>query len=154
MQDVDELLLPDLLSVAWLRDDFAGSLTPDAETLAWMRAFCLDKWRERAADRGLSCPSDLSSSCKFTSLFARAFFGGSLEGNELHQFLVVDDEVVDLNVNAQDVAMMDDPHAHDPGFFGNPEHIEALESCIPRVNIWISEACLVLDHEIPPTMRM
>jgi hypothetical protein len=33
---------------------------------------------------------------------------------------------------------MAEPRRHDPAFWGNPEHVEALASCVPRVDAWVA----------------
>lgn len=107
------------------------------------KAFVLAKWKERAEERGHAEPEDLSSSCKFSSLFAHRIFGGKLQGNYDHQYVVVDGEIVDLNVDAKDVRdLMDDgidPHEHDSDFWGNEDHLESLASCDARVYKWVQE---------------
>lgn len=109
------------------------------ENIERAKEFVLRKWRERAAERGHPEPEDLSSSCKFTSMFAQAIFGGQIRGNYEHQFLVLDGEILDLNKDAADVKAMDDPHEHDESWFGNDEHIDSMESCKPRVMDWVRE---------------
>lgn len=63
-----------------------SQLKPDADLADRAREFVLRKWRERAEERGLSMPDDLSGSCKFSSLFASRLFGLEMRGNEQHQF--------------------------------------------------------------------
>ncbi|MEP3670906.1 MAG: hypothetical protein ABJN42_29775 [Roseibium sp.] len=115
-------------------------IAPTPENIAAARDFVFEKWNERAAERGLAPRSDLSGSCKFSSLFAQTVFGTSLQGNYHHQFgVLADGTVLDLNAEARDVQELDNPWVHDPDFWENPEHIESLESCAPRVAGWIKE---------------
>lgn len=116
-----------------------GKLEPTPENLERAKEFVLKKWRERAAERGYPEPEDLSSSCKFSSLFAQAIFGGQIQGHYEHQYVVLNGEIIDLNKDAADVKAMDDPHDHDESWFGNDEHIDSMESCKPRVMDWVRE---------------
>lgn len=87
-------------------------------------------------------PSDLSDTCKFSSLFARELFGGRLRGNQAHQFVELKNgQILDLNADAADVARLGShAYEHEPLYFwGNPEHKDALESCRPRVEKWVAE---------------
>jgi hypothetical protein len=105
------------------------SATPEA--LESARTFLLDRWQERALELGRPRPNDLSGACKFASLFAFRIFGGELCGNELHQFVRLDGQIIDLTSGG--------PLVHDPAFFGNPDHIDSLLTCIDRVDRWVSE---------------
>lgn len=123
----------------------------DAGTVAAAAGFVMEKWLERhdrmAEDHETAFgkkwdrtrPEDLSGSCKFSSLFVAACFGGTVRGNERHQFAVVDGEIVDLNAQAADVHGNPAAYRHDPAFFGNPDHLESLVSCVPRVKEWLRE---------------
>lgn len=117
----------------------SGKLEATPENIERAKEFVLKKWRERAAERGYPEPEDLSSSCKFSSLFAQAIFGGQIQGHYEHQYLVLNGEIIDLNKDAADVKAMDEPHEHDESWFGNPEHLDSLESCKPRVRDWVRE---------------
>lgn len=114
-------------------------LEASPENIERAKEFVLKKWRERAAERFYPEPEDLSSSCKFTSMFAQAVFGGQIQGNYEHQYLVLNGEIIDLNIDAADVKDMEDPHEHDDSWFGNDEHVESMESCKPRVRDWVRE---------------
>lgn len=108
----------------------------DAEEAA--RDFALNGWNARRFERGLPAAKDLSNACKFASLFARELFGGTLKGNAEHQYLELPSgQVVDLTQGSAMFDEMDDPMVHDPDFWGNPEHVESLESCMPRVDDWV-----------------
>ena len=130
-------VIPSIITKSWLLEDRPAALQISDELLDDLRSFCLDMWRERALERNLPAPDDLSSSCKFTSLFVRELIGGRIAGNEMHQFVIVEDEVVDINRLSKDVLSLEDPHHEDFSFIGNPEHMESLESCAFRVNQWI-----------------
>lgn len=145
------------------------------ENVAKAREFVLQKWIERFHERyphlaqdpnHPEYPKDLSNSCKFTSLFAQVVFGGTLRGNEGHQYVELENgEILDLNSEAKDVAEMralhqqtgktgwhsidgresegwhyhGDPHEHDSGFFGNSDHYDSMRSVLPRVTDWVRE---------------
>jgi hypothetical protein len=141
------------------------------ENIERAKVFALKKWVERFNERTIPgsvkvAPADLSSACKFTSMFAQAVFGGRLRGNEGHQYVQLNDgTTLDLNMDASDVQRMirvfakdgrtgwfnddenpgnghvyhGDPHQHDPKWFGNPDHIESMRSIVPRVNDWVKE---------------
>lgn len=134
---------------------------PDAVELA--RGFLFEKWVERWQERvqrqsrafGPGCrlperPVDLSGSCKFTSMFAAVVFGGRIAGNADHQYAVVNGRILDLNEHAKDVRELDSPYEHDADFFGNPDHVESLESCADRVSRWIAEFAILLEPERSP----
>lgn len=121
--------------------EFAFPLDPTPDNIALARAFCLDKWRERAAERGSSAvPPDLASSCKFTALFASVVFSADIGGNFHHLFNVLDDgAVLDINAAASDVAGRRGIHKIDRAFTASGELAESLESCVARVEAWIDE---------------
>ena len=122
-------------------------------------AFVLDRWRERAAERGDTEPVDLSGACKFAAAFAAALFGGTVEAHDLHAWAVVDGSVVHLAAGSADVAALragrvpagqeeyakawgivpdgDDPYAPDRRFTTGPGFREALEANAPRVDRWL-----------------
>jgi hypothetical protein len=108
--------------------------------VAAAKAFVFERWCERAAELGLSEPDDLSNACKFSSIFASHVFGGEMQGNWFHQFVVLDDDsVLDLNEDAADVKAMLDPYEHDEEFWMNEEHAESMASCEARVARWIAQ---------------
>lgn len=124
---------------------------PTPEAVGAAKAFAMRKWTERHEERTAEweralgsrpswpAPEDLSSSCKFTSVFAAAVFGGHVEGNHDHQYAVVGGRVLDLNEDAADVLALDEPYRHDPAFFGSRDHRASMESCYPRVRAWLGE---------------
>ena len=127
-------------SPSWYANATPGMLEPDKEAVGRAKVFLLAKWRERAAERGDGVPVDLSRACKFSSLFTKIVFGGSIAGNRDHQFVVsCDGSVIDLNAEARDVVAL--PHAYraEPGFIGNDEHHLSMKSCVPRVKKWAKE---------------
>ena len=110
---------------------------PDARETELARKALANLWRERAAERGLPEPADLSGSCKFSSLLLSEVFGLEMRGNEDHQFCVgPGGEIVDLNANEPDVRALADPYRHDSSFWMSPDHAESLESCRRRVASW------------------
>lgn len=115
-------------------------LSPTKHNIEVAKAFVLKKWKERASERGYKEPNDLSSSCKFSSLFAQKIFGGTIFGNENHQYVKLSNGIIiDLNIDAEDVKLLASPHSHDEEFWKNTEHKESMKSCIPRVNRWVEE---------------
>ncbi len=144
---------------------FAFPIPVTPETLELARLFVMERWRERAAEIGNPEPADLSGSCKFSSLFAQAVFGGEIQGNYEHQFVRLENGgVLDLNEGAGDVQALreramsgegtgwqmpnparpwhkvwvGDPHDHDPEWFGCPDHRDSMRSCMPRVRRWLA----------------
>lgn len=130
---------PARVTRAWLERELPGEYEPTPEFLDDLRAFIMPRWRERELARYFPEPDDLSRSCKFTSLFLRALIGGRIAGNEDHQFVIRNGEVLDLNAGAGDMAALDDPYFDDPGFLGNRDHCDSLDSCLPRVSQWLAE---------------
>jgi hypothetical protein len=102
------------------------------------KTFVLKKWQERAAERGKTV-DDLSNACKFSSMFAQRIFGGTIQGNYDHQYLVLSDRVIDLNDDAMDVQKMSNPYRHDKSFFGKKDYKASMKSCEPRVEKWVEE---------------
>jgi hypothetical protein len=129
------------------RPTLPAILPATAENIAAAKAFVMRKWTERAVELGRPVPSDLSNSCKFSSLFAQAIFGGRLEGHVDHQYVrLTDGSILDLNAEAADVKAMANPHRHDSRFWGNAEHADALRSCKPRVDRWIEEFLMITAY--------
>ncbi|MBI4751319.1 MAG: hypothetical protein HY774_22810 [Acidobacteria bacterium] len=130
-------------------------LTP--ETFFTARQFVLDRWRARARELGRPEPSDLSRACLFASLFAYQVFGGMLQGNRFHQYTVKAGHLIDLTIGSEDLQKLReagiDPHEHDPRWWANPVHLEAMTSCLPRVERWVEEFLKELnpgDGDFPP----
>ena len=124
------------VSKAWFRTDAPGVLEPTDEALAAARAFVFERWKERAVERGAPEPSDLSSSCKFSSMFVRLVFGGRIRGNYDHQYALIAGRIIDLNADAADVREMDTPYRDDAAFLGSPDHLDSMVSCLARVERW------------------
>lgn len=126
-------------------------IEPTPENVETAKEFALAKWQERhdaMADEWMRAmgrpwsrdrPHDLSSSCKFTSVFAAVVFGGQIAGNEMHQFAVVNGRPLDLNEGASDIAGIEGAYENDPQFLWNPDHLASVESCLPRVEKWLGE---------------
>lgn len=116
-------------------------LTP--ETFFTARQFVLDRWRARARELGRPEPADLSRACLFASLFAYQVFGGMLQGNRFHQYTVKSGHLIDLTIGSEDLQKLReagvDPHEHDARWWANPVHLEAMTSCLPRVERWVEE---------------
>lgn len=125
----------------WVRSAGLGRYSATASNVELAGAIVMQGWRERASERGMPEPSDLTDACKFAALFAKVLFGGELRGSHAHHFNIVDGVTVDLTVGSEwmrsALAAGVDPYRHDPSFFGNREHIESLQSCLPRVHGWI-----------------
>lgn len=109
-------------------------VAPTAELLASAEEFLLSRWRDRAREFGRPAPETLEGACKFASLFVQAVFGGSIHGNSEHQVNMVPipggEVLVDL------VRSGPPPLALDKDFWANPEHVESVASCLPRVMEW------------------
>lgn len=126
----------------------AVDVNPDlADKIAAAKTFVFDKWCERAHELGHREPEDLSSSCKFSSLFASHIFDGEMMGSEDHQFVELKDgSILDLNEDAADVRDLYDPYEHDEEFWMNDEHAASMASCHSRVAKWIEQ----WEHEVAP----
>ena len=134
-------------------------MTP--ENIAAAKRFVFTKWQERAKEMRREAPVDLSSACKFASLFAAKVFGGKVRGNFFHQWVELPDgQHLDLNDEAQDVAEMlrgqipTDTQAyatahrvqlpaslytHDPIHMGMRDNRDSMASIKPRVERWVAE---------------
>lgn len=124
----------------WMETDEVGPYDPTPENIQHAREIAFEGWQQRAYERGMPAPVDLSDSCKFSSLFARALFGGVVAGNEDHQFVLIGGNLLDLNHDAQDVrAMLEQgiaAHRHDDIFMSDDDNLDVLLSCVPRVERW------------------
>lgn len=124
-------------------------LTP--ETFFTARQFVLDRWRARARELGRPEPLDLSRACLFASLFAYQVFGGTLQGNRFHQYTIKSGHLIDLTIGSEDLQRLReagiDPHEHDPRWWANPVHLEAMTSCLPRVERWVEEFLMEMNAE-------
>lgn len=139
------------------------------QNLQLAKDFVFLKWKERSKERGDFAPTDLSGSCKFSSMFAQKIFGGKLAGNENHQYVMLNGTIIDLNIDAEDVVNFQKeydrdgfigykkskygwmewhgpPHEHDEIFFNNQDHRESMKSCRPRVNQWVEEFKEILSQ--------
>ena len=90
-------------------------IVPSEEAVQDARDFLLEKWIERHIELGKidePVPSDLSDSCKFTSIFASVVFDGRISGNYDHVFIELDcGRILDLNADAADVGALSDAHS-------------------------------------------
>lgn len=121
--------------------------------VAAAKAFVLKKWQERAEERGGEKPDDLIDACKFCSLFAQSVFGGEIRGNWHHQWVEREDgKVLDLTEGCRglDALKADgiEIYEHDESFFGNPEHLESMDSCLPRIQEWVREFREILSLRV------
>ncbi|MFA5490203.1 MAG: hypothetical protein WC284_13455 [Candidimonas sp.] len=127
------------ISKSYLKKSSHGILEPTPKNIQMAKNFVLMKWKERAKEKKLPLPVDLSNACKFNTLFIKKIFGGKIKGNYNHQYNVIDGKIIDLSDDSSDVILMNKPYEHDEIFFGNPEHIESLKSCQNRVDQWVDE---------------
>ncbi len=134
-------VFPEAFDADWLFEDGPARIPATPAAVAAARDFALAKWKERAAERGLPEPSDLTDACNFTCLFARVLFGGRIAGNWDHRFNVLSDGgVIDLNADAADVrALGEDAYLEDPEFMARREFLDRLPSCAIRVERWLAE---------------
>lgn len=107
------------------------------ERFAQAKAFVFRKWCERAAERHTAPPADLSGSCKYGSLFMSQVFGGSIRGHYEHQYNLIGGRIIDLSHDAMDVGRLANPYLHEPDFFAIREKQASLNSCLPRVAVWV-----------------
>lgn len=136
--------------------DYPLNYSPEIFSTA--QEFVMEKWLERFNEKKIkweklgetyydSPPEDLSYSCKFSSLFAAAIFGGEIKGNQNHQYCTLGQEIIDLNHNSKDVKNLENPYIHENSFFGNREHISSMKSCKERVKIWLNEFPYYLNQK-------
>jgi hypothetical protein len=122
----------------WLLHEHDGLIEASPQNVAAAAAFAFDRWRERAAELGHEEPRDLSGACKFCALFAKAVFGGALDGNDEHVFVRVDGDVVDLSAASGDVAGLGDPYGSDHEHLWNEDLHHSLSTCLRRVRAWVA----------------
>ncbi|MFY2597403.1 hypothetical protein ACOTHJ_15435 [Achromobacter xylosoxidans] len=115
----------------WLLRSTEGAFALTPENVAIARSILTAGWRARALERGLPAPRDLEGACKFASLLVKLAFGGRIEGAWTHQYNVIAGQTIDLTGQSCDAG-------HDLVFFGNREHLASMESCLPRVQTWLS----------------
>lgn len=126
-----------MITKSWLNKESDGVLPPTDDNICKAKEFVFEKWKERAVERGINEPTDLSSSCKFCSLFVKQVFGGRIRGNYDHEHNVIEGKIIDLSCDSEDVSKLDNPYWHDRTHMGCRDHIETLKSCMPRVNEWV-----------------
>ncbi|NTF23506.1 hypothetical protein G6L37_34615 [Agrobacterium rubi] len=128
-------------------EDFFGNyfdgypIEATEQNLDKVRSFCLSMWKERHSQSGGSddeLPEDLSNACKFTALFGSVVFGADIGGNYDHVYNVLDGRIIDINAGAADVMALSDPYRHDDQFIGSRDFQDSMESCVRRVEMWIS----------------
>lgn len=122
----------------WLLRDHDGRIDASADNIAAAAAFAFERWRERAAELGHDDPRDLSGACKFCALFAKALFGGAVDGNSDHVFVRVDGVVVDLSAASADVAGLDDPYGTDVDHLEHEDLSYSFGTCAHRVRAWLA----------------
>ncbi|MCZ7860820.1 hypothetical protein O9X98_05335 [Agrobacterium salinitolerans] len=134
-------------------------LEPTTENIELAATFAFAMWKERWLEQktdweskvgspyGTEEPSDLSGSCKFTSIFAALVFDADIDGNFDHQFAVKKGRIIDLNAGAADVVGMAKPYSLDPIFFGSRDHMASMKSCVPRIASWLR----AFDESLEPS---
>jgi hypothetical protein len=131
------------------------------ENIVAAKRFVLAMWKARAQELGREEPVDLTSACKFASMFAAEVFGGEVRGHFFHQWVELPGgQHLDLNDEAQDVAMMlrgeippeDQAYAklsrvrlpqpfykHDARHMRRRDNRASMQSIKPRVDQWVAE---------------
>lgn len=109
------------------------------ENFSKAKMFFFGKWCQVASSRKLIKPTDLSSACKYGSLFTQSIFGGAVRGNYEHQFNIVDGRRVDLSHDSLDVGRMSNPYLHEQSYFDIPETRASLTGCSSRAEEWATE---------------
>jgi hypothetical protein len=131
-------------------EEFGGGLEPSEENLQMVRNFVLEKWRERALEKGVppeKMPDDLSDSCKFTALFGSVVFSADIAGNYSHVFNMVEGKILDINADASDVKGRDGIHRHDSDFIESYAFRQSMKDCRERVRDWLQEfAAIYAQH--------
>lgn len=156
--------MPSLESMEQRLNDFINRDVPGLpipatdDNIELAKVFALRKWRERTQQQNTlysalsdlpdkPLPEDLTDACKFCSMFALKVFGGTMQGNYDHQWSVTEqDEVIDLTDSGQHPDHFY-YYCHDDDFWLNEDHVDALESCIDRVNDWFAS----FVEELPRT---
>jgi hypothetical protein len=110
------------------------------KNIALAKRFFRKKWKERAREGNRPVPRDLRGACKFAALFAKELFGGKIQGNWHHVFVVKNGKRIDLT----DGAGVKKEHLAetDPIFLKDPFFKESLGYCVPRVMKWVEEFIL------------
>ncbi len=116
-----------------------GKISYTYECFGKAKIFFFGKWCEVASNRNLIRPTDLSSSCKYGSLFVQNVFGGSIRGHYEHQYNFIDGRLVDLSHDSLDVGRMSNPYLHEKSYFEIPEIQASLAQCSPRAEQWADE---------------
>lgn len=116
-----------------------GQLDYSYARFASAKLFLFERWCELALDRQTSTPTDLSSACKYGSLFAQSVFGGCIRGHYEHQYNFIGGRLVDLSHDSLDVGRMRNPYLHEAAYFQIPEVQTSLARCAPRATHWASE---------------
>ena len=116
-----------------------GKLSYSYARFARAKLFLFEKWCELATTQNLIRPTDLSSSCKYGSLFAQNIFGGSIRGHYEHQYNFIEGRLVDLSHDSLDVGRMSNPYLHEKTYFDIPETRISLARCSPRAAQWACE---------------
>jgi len=132
-------------------DEFGAGIEPSVENMAMVGDFLLSKWRERAADNGVSpdnLPTDLTDSCKFSALFGSVVFGADIAGNYSHVFNMLDGEIVDINAEASDVKGRKGIHRHDSEFIESYEFRQSMKDCRERVRSWLQEFAVIYTEKV------
>ena len=157
------------VTAKWLTTETPGLEPATPEALAEARDFVFDRWRLRDDDmaasyaaisglkvdvwrssRNATRPIDLSGGCKFASLFVKTVFGGTIRGNFDHQHNLISGQQVDLCEGSKDVLTLGaEAWRHDRAFFGNPDHLESLQSCMARVDDWVVEWTALRAESMP-----
>ena len=135
--DESDLSSPTSLIRHWRTSYLIGTLEPNQRNLRAARAFLRRKWKLRAQELHRPLPRDLSGACKFAALFAQRVFGGTLQSNPDHDYVICGGDIIDLT-NADGV-LLPNPYRHDRYHHLNREHIESLELNLPRVQSWVEE---------------
>jgi hypothetical protein len=126
------------LETDWLLHDHDGRIEASPENITAAAAFVFDRWRERAAELGHDDPRDLSGACKFCALFAKALFGGTVDGDFDHVFVRVDGAIIDLSAASADVGTLDDPYGSDVEHLVNEDLTYSFGTCARRVRAWMA----------------
>ena len=127
-----------MLSVQEVKKEYSGKYPLNRHTLRLANEVMDDLWKERNAERNIQS-EDRSGSCKFASLLARSLFGGVLAGNQQHVFVRRQGRILDLNHAQGDVVRLGDKAYLDDHSLTNRDYRDSLDSCLPRVNRWITE---------------
>lgn len=105
-----------------------------------VKNYVLKKYIEREIFYDNPEPYDLNE-CMFSALFTKHVFGGLIQGNKYHQYVLVNNkQIVDINDDTPHVLSLLNPYEHDHKFiYKNKKYLAKVKSYEERVKEWVIE---------------